>query len=680
MKWYHSIRFRLMMIIASLIVSALVIVAGTSYYYASQYLSASIDATEEAVATNVSLRIKTDIEMLSLQLEDLASIARMQTGDKVQIQPALSEAHKRIGKFESIVFISPDGMSVSETGAAVSLADRDYFKKVMDTKKPYVSDVLTSRISNKSALVMAVPVMRNGQFVGVLGGVYTLDNMTAIVKSIKYREKGYGFIVDDSGAYLAHPTRPEQVGNVNMRTGEMSAALQQKLGTSVKLDSQLIAKFIEAAEKNVRTRVFYKSTAGIQQAGSLSPIDLPGGQRWVLVLSTTLEDATSETSALTRIILILSAISLLIALGATLWVSGAFVRPIVRVAAVVQDISQGNLKEVAKTINDKSEFGQLSDNVILMNNNLRDLVRQIQSQAQQVAAASEELTASADESANAATHVAESSVEVTDQVQKQLHSVGDAASVVSEISASIEEVSATVQSIVISSDATASLAQAGSKDVSNAVTEIRNIEVASNRTGELVGKLGERSKEIGSFVATISGIAGQTNLLALNAAIEAARAGEQGRGFAVVAEEVRKLAEQSAEAAKQIATLINEIQKDTDDAVKGVSEAGSLVRHGTEVVSNAGVTFNKIVEKVLEVSEQIRQTSQAIDQVANGSQRIVNSVEEIDSAAKKTASEAENISAAAEEQSAGMEEIASSSRALAQLAQEMNTAISKFRI
>ncbi len=680
MKWYHSIRFRLMMIIASLIASALVIVAGTSYYYASQYLSASIDATEEAVATNVSLRIKTDIEMLSLQLEDLASIARMQTGDKVQIQPALSEAHKRIGKFESIVFVSPDGMSLSETGTAVSLADRDYFKKVMDTKKPYVSDVLTSRISNKSALVMAVPVMRNGQFVGVLGGVYTLDNMTTIVKSIKYREKGYGFIVDDSGTYLAHPTRPEQVGNANMRTGEMSAALQQKLGTSVKLDPQLIAKFKEAAEKDVRTRVFYKSTAGIQQAGSLSPIDLPGGQRWVLVLSTTLEDATSETSALTRIILILSVISLLIALGATLWVSGAFVRPIVRVAAVVQDISQGNLKEIAKTINDKSEFGQLSDNVILMNNNLRDLVRQIQSQAQQVAAASEELTASADESANAATHVAESSVEVTDQVQKQLRSVGDAAAVVSEISASIEEVSATVQSIVISSDATASLAQSGGKDVSNAVTEIRNIEAASNRTGELVGKLGERSKEIGLFVSTISGIAGQTNLLALNAAIEAARAGEQGRGFAVVAEEVRKLAEQSAEAAKQIATLINEIQKDTDDAVKGVNEAGSLVRHGTEVVSNAGVTFNKIVEKVLEVSEQIRQTSQAIDQVANGSQRIVNSVEEIDSAAKKTAGEAGNISAAAEEQSAGMEEIASSSRALAQLAQEMNTAISKFRI
>ena len=680
MKWYHSIRFRLMMIISSLVVGSLIVVSGTSYYFANRYLSESISATEASVASDVGFRVKTDMDLLIVQLEDLASIARLQSGDKAQILPAIQEAHKRIGKFENIIFASLDGISINETASAVSIADRDYFKKVIDTKKPYVSDVFVSRISKKPSISLAVPVIRGGQIIGMLAGVYSLENLVPIVKAIKYREKGYGFLVDDQGDYLAHPTRPEQVGNVNMRTGEMSEDLKKKLGSNVRLDTKLVEKFKEVADKGVRSQVFYKSTAGIEQAGSINPVPLAGGQRWILILSTTAEDATSESTALTRIILGLSLVSLLLALLISYLLSGTFVKPIVRVASVVEDIAQGNLKEIKKTINDKSEFGQLSDNVILMNHNLRELVKQIQSQAQQVAAASEELTASADESANAATHVAEASVDVTTQVQKQLRSVGDAAAVVSEISASIEEVSATVQSIVVSSDSTATMAQSGSKDVSNAVNEIKNIEVASNRTGELVGKLGERSKEIGLFVATISGIAGQTNLLALNAAIEAARAGEQGRGFAVVAEEVRKLAEQSAEAAKQISTLINEIQRDTDEAVKGVNEAGALVKHGTDVVSNAGATFNAIVDKVLEVSEQIRQTAQAVDQVANGSQRIVTSVEEIDGAAKKTAGQAENISAAAEQQSAGMEEIASSSRALAQLAQEMNLAISKFRI
>ena len=206
MKWYQRVRYRLLMIIATLLLSTLLVVSGTSFYFAQQYLEESIDDTENSVADNFSFRIKTDMDILIVQLEDLASIARLQSGDKTQILPAISEAHKRIGKFESIVFASLDGLSINEAGAAINIVDRDYFKRVMEIKKPYVSNVLVSRVSNKSAVVLSVPVMRGGQLIGVLGGVYPLDSMATIVKSIKYRTKGYGFIVDDSGVYLAHPT------------------------------------------------------------------------------------------------------------------------------------------------------------------------------------------------------------------------------------------------------------------------------------------------------------------------------------------------------------------------------------------------------------------------------------------------------------------------------------------
>jgi len=207
-----------------------------------------------------------------------------------------------------------------------------------------------------------------------------------------------------------------------------------------------------------------------------------------------------------------------------------------------------------------------------------------------------------------------------------------------------------------------------------------SIEQSVSSSAEVVTKLGERSKEIGQIVVTISGIAGQTNLLALNAAIEAARAGEQGRGFAVVAEEVRKLAEQSQEAAKQIANLISEIQSETDNAVVAMNEGAREVKVGADVVNNAGKAFKEIVSLISEVSTQIREISAAIQQMASGSQQIVAAVRDIDRISKDAAGQTQTVSAATEEQSASMEEIAAASQALAKMAEDLQSAVRKFRV
>ena len=369
---------------------------------------------------------------------------------------------------------------------------------------------------------------------------------------------------------------------------------------------------------------------------------------------------------------------LLAALGWT--IARAITRPLQAMVNLCHELAKGNFVETERRVKQKDEVGQLADALVEMRRNVRNVLKQVNESAEQVAASSQELTASSEQSSQAVNQVAAAISGVAEGATKQLTAANDASAVVEQMSAGIQQIAANTNQVATHSAQASDKAKEGDVSVNKAVSQMASIEQTVNNSAQVVAKLGERSKEIGQIVNTISGIAGQTNLLALNAAIEAARAGEQGRGFAVVAEEVRKLAEQSQDAAKQIANLIGEIQGDTDRAVVAMDAGTREVKVGSEVVTAAGQAFKEIAGLILQVSDQVREISAAIQQMASGTQQIVTSVKEIDSLSKAAAGETQTVSAATEEQSASMEEIASSSQALAKLAQELQTAVNQFRI
>lgn len=341
--------------------------------------------------------------------------------------------------------------------------------------------------------------------------------------------------------------------------------------------------------------------------------------------------------------------------------------------------AQGDLRCLV-SVKGKDEFAELGRSMNEMVNSLRNIITVIAKTAEQMAAATEQLTANADQSAQVANQVAVSISTVAQNTEEQLNALRAATVIIEDTSSSVQQAAVNAGSVSEQSSRAASIATTGNLSVGKAVSQMSQLEQSVNASANIIATLGERSKEIGQIVDTISGIAGQTNLLALNAAIEAARAGEQGRGFAVVAEEVRKLAEQSQEAAKQIAMLISTIQTDTEKAVETMGKSTYEVNLGAEVVNLAGKSFQEIVEVITQVSLQVSEISATIQQLASGNEQVVSSIQQIDKMSKLVTEETQTVSAATEEQSASAEEIASSSQSLVKIAEELQTAVLHFNL
>ena len=575
-------------------------------------------------------------------------------------------------------YIRANGQATRPDGSSTDLSSRPYFKKVLDLKKPYVSDMLLSVTTGKISVVISVPILNaDGSVKAMVTGTMSLDKLQSMMQGIHFKESGYAFVSDAEGVLLAHPKRPELVGKLNVAQKEVKPELQLP---AKELDERMIQLFKSAMEKNEAVRGLYTFVDGIDRIAVYKPVELAGGQRWMFMVTAPEAEATAEVRHLTYVMLGLSVFCLLLAVGVAAVISKRFVAPIITLRDAAEHIAAGDLRSQEAAIQSQDELGQLAGSFADMSGKLRDLVVQVQRESQQVAAASEELTASAEQAAHAVQQVAGSVTEVAAGADRQLAVAREATTEVDTLARELAGASQRAGEVRKSVERTSQAAESGGEAIGKAIRQMQALDTTVTHSAQVVAKLGERSQEIGQIVDTISGIAGQTNLLALNAAIEAARAGEQGRGFAVVADEVRKLAEQSQEAAGRIASLIGEIQGETGRAVEAMNKGTAEVKEGTVVAGQAGAAFEEIVGLIRKANEEVAAITTAIEQTVNGSGRIVHAVEDMQTVSRGTADQTQTVAAATEEQAASMEEIASSSRSLAHLAEELQVAVSRFKV
>ncbi len=251
--------------------------------------------------------------------------------------------------------------------------------------------------------------------------------------------------------------------------------------------------------------------------------------------------------------------------------------------------------------------------------------------------------------ASASSQISSSTEEMAAGAQEQTSQAGEVASAVEEMTKTILENARNASSAAETAKQSRISAEQGGKVVAETVEGMKRIARVVEVSAGTVKELGKSSDQIGEIIGVIDDIADQTNLLALNAAIEAARAGEQGRGFAVVADEVRKLAERTTKATKEIAGMIKKIQSDTAGAVASMEEGTAEVEQGMKLADRAGASLQEIVGVSQKVTDMVTQIAAASEQQSSASEQISKNVEGISKVTGETAQGTQQIARAAED-------------------------------
>ena len=650
-----------------------------SYQKSQTELTAAVETGNMTLAQTVAAKIQMINGREFKMLETIANLSIMKDSqvDLRERWLLANSAVKGNSKYFGLGCFNEKGMGYGTNGNYADMSSREYIQISMQGKEALM-DPNWSAINGHLCTFYAVPVKdENGRQIGEISAVVDATSLCHTMETLTVGKNSHPFVVSrKTGLYVAH--EDQKLVEENKSVSELSSA-------GFKPVLQRIMNGETGAE------VYYDESKKAKYAVSYEPIE---GCEWSAVCVAPYKDFYSGITDLLRAMILITVISLVVAVSVGIFVVKVSIKPLKNVSDAINGIASGDAdltRRLNATVND--EIGHVVNGFNKFSEKLQTIIGDVKNSKDDLLVAGDDMSCTAQDTAAAITEIIANIESMHKQIENQKGSVDQTAGAVNEIASNIESLERMIES---QSEGVAQASSAVEQMIGNISSVNASMDKMASSFGELrtnsqagfskqkvvndrVKEIENQSQMLQEANVAIAAIASQTNLLAMNAAIEAAHAGEAGKGFAVVADEIRKLSETSTTQSKTIGDQLNNIKNSINDVVVASTEASSAFDSVSQKLEETDALVMQIKSAMEEQNEGSKQITEALHNMNDSTVEVRNASAEMEEGNKMILDEVRNLQNATMVMTHSMEEMAIGARKINETGATLNTISNKVK-